>query len=152
MEEAALNWVQKTVGDSTMSTIPFRRTTSLRFWNAMARILLCRVISFQLFNPHTDGFATEYTLCSLLRVRLFIMYIIFIFCKLQYMKKRKSFRPVALCCLLLLVGIPFARTQQSGSSELRIVFRFVNGNDMFYAPWSDNRTRLNSLGHTIVIY
>ena len=61
------------------------------------------------------------------------------------MRKRKSFRPVALCCLLLFVGIPFARAQQSGSSEARIVFRFVNGNDMFYIPWSDNGARLDSL-------
>ncbi len=61
------------------------------------------------------------------------------------MRKRKSFSEAALCCLLLLVGIPFVRAQQSGSSEPRIVFRFVSGSDMFYVPWSDNGARLDSL-------
>ena len=66
------------------------------------------------------------------------------------MRKRKSFSQTALCCLLLLVGIPFARAQQSGSSEPQIVFRFVSGNDMFYVPWSDNGTKLDSLCNLLV--
>lgn len=66
------------------------------------------------------------------------------------MRKRKSFSQTALCCLLLLVGIPFARAQQSGSSEPQIVFRFVSGNDMFYIPWSDNGTKLDSLCNLLV--
>ena len=52
-------------------------------------MLLCRVINFQLFNPHTDGFAAENTLCSLLRFRLFIMYIILFFLQTPIYEKKK---------------------------------------------------------------
>lgn len=58
---------------------------------------------------------------------------------------RNQIRQAALYCALLLAGMPFARAQQPASDELRVVFRFVAGDDMFYIPWNGNDARLDSL-------
>lgn len=54
-----------------------------------------------------------------------------------------AWKTVLLCTLLVLVALPvFA---QAPDKTPRVVFRFVEGKDMFYVPWNGNGTALDSL-------
>jgi hypothetical protein len=54
-----------------------------------------------------------------------------------------AWKTVLLCTLLVMVATPMFA--QATDKAPQIVFRFVEGNDMFYVPWNGNGTALDSL-------
>lgn len=59
-----------------------------------------------------------------------------------------SWKTVLLCTLLVMVAAPIFG--QAPDKSPQVVFRFVEGNDMFYVPWNGNGTALDSLCRMIV--
>ena len=54
-----------------------------------------------------------------------------------------AWKTVLLCTLLAMVAAPMFA--QATDKAPQVVFRFVEGNDMFYVPWNGNGTALDSL-------
>lgn len=54
-----------------------------------------------------------------------------------------TWKTVLLCTLLVLVALPIFA--QVSDKNPRVVFRFVEGKDMFYVPWNGNGMALDSL-------
>ena len=54
-----------------------------------------------------------------------------------------AWKTVLLCTLLVMVATPMFA--QATDKAPQIVFRFVEGKDMFYVPWNGNGTVLDSL-------
>lgn len=54
-----------------------------------------------------------------------------------------AWKTVLLCTLLVTVASPMFA--QATDKTPQVVFRFVEGNDMFYVPWNGNGTALDSL-------
>ena len=59
-------------------------------------------------------------------------------------------RMITLGCVLWLAAMPAISVAQNASDEHQVVFRFVNGKDMFYIPWNGNGARLDSLCNILV--
>lgn len=55
----------------------------------------------------------------------------------------KSWKTVLLCTLPILVSLPIF-AQEAGKAP-QVIFRFVEGKDMFYVPWNGNGSALDSL-------